>query len=103
MKTYFGSIQKHSFEINNLLDNKNIYMVFDENTLEYLNAFERIITKNFKYLVIPSGEENKTLDNVNKIWGFLKSALAIAILCFWPPENLIPLLPTKVLVLSLKL
>ena len=71
MKTYFGSIQKHSFEINNLLDNKNIYMVFDENTLEYLNAFERIITKNFKYLVLPSGEENKNLDNVNKIWDFL--------------------------------
>ena len=46
-------------------------MVFDENTLEYLNAFERIITKNFKYLVIPSGEENKTLDNVTKIWDFL--------------------------------
>ena len=71
MKTYFGSIQKHSFEINNLLEHKNIYMVFDENTLEYLEAFERIIKKNFKYLVIPSGEENKTLDNVNKIWDFL--------------------------------
>ena len=71
MKTYFGSIQKHSFEINNLLDHNNIYMVFDENTVEYLNAFERIIIKNFKYLVIPSGEENKNLDNVNKIWDFL--------------------------------
>ena len=63
MKTYFGSIQKHSFEINNLLDHKNIYMVFDENTLEYLNAFERIITKNFKYLVIPSGEENNSSEH----------------------------------------
>ena len=70
MKTYFGSIQKHSFEINNLLELKNIYMVFDENTLKYLEVFERIIKKNFKYLVIPSGEENKTLDNVNKIWDF---------------------------------
>jgi len=71
VKTYFGSIQKLSFEINKLLDNKNIYMVFDENTLEYLNAFESIITKNIKYLVIPSGEENKNLDNVTEIWNFL--------------------------------
>ena len=26
VKTYFGSIQKLSFEINNLLDHKNIYI-----------------------------------------------------------------------------
>ena len=71
MKTYFGSIQKHSFEINKLLDQKNIYMLFDENTLEYLKTFESVITKNTKHLVLPSGEENKTLDNITKIWDFL--------------------------------
>ena len=46
-------------------------MVFDENTLEYLKAFESIIKNNIKYLVVPSGEENKSLENVTKIWDFL--------------------------------
>ena len=71
MKTFFGSIQKLSFEINKLLDHKNIYMVFDENTLEYLKTFESVITNNTKHLILPSGEDNKTLDNVTKIWNFL--------------------------------
>ena len=71
MKTYFGSIQELSFEISKLINHKNIYMVFDQNTLEYLNTFESVITQNIKYLIIPSGEENKTLDNVTKIWDFL--------------------------------
>ena len=71
MKAYFGSIQELSFEISKLINHKNIYMVFDQNTLEYLNTFESVITQNIKYLIIPSGEENKTLDNVTKIWDFL--------------------------------
>jgi hypothetical protein len=28
------------------------------------------------------------------ILGFAKIALAIAIRCFWPPDNLLPLIPT---------
>ena len=31
--------------------------------------------------------------NIN-IFGFAKIALAIAILCFCPPDNLLPLIPT---------
>jgi hypothetical protein len=30
------------------------------------------------------------------IWGFLMMLLAIAILCFWPPESLMPPSPTSV-------
>ena len=29
-----------------------------------------------------------------KIFGFIIIALAIAILCFWPTDNLFPLIPT---------
>ena len=31
-----------------------------------------------------------------RIGGFFKNTLAILILCFWPPDNLVPLSPTKV-------
>ena len=32
----------------------------------------------------------------NNIFGFLINALAMAILCFWPPDNWPPLSPTNV-------
>ena len=43
--------------------------------------------RNNNYLVASSN---------NKILGFFSNALAIAILCFWPPDNRTPRSPTTV-------
>ena len=52
------------------------------------------------YLIVFSFSLSRPLvgSSIIKIWGFEKR-LTITILCFWPKS--IPLLPTKVLVLSL--
>jgi 3-dehydroquinate synthase len=51
-----------------------VYIVVDENTqrfcLPLLQKFEFI--SNLPVLIIPSGEENKSLDSVVKVWNFLE-------------------------------
>ena len=76
MKSYFGSIEKLSSEIKKYLGEKNIFIVFDENTAEYLEVFEKLISKKIKSLSLSSGEENKSLNNVTRIWDFLNKNYA---------------------------
>ena len=55
----------------NFHENK-IFMLTDENTYKYcLPKLDSELTKNFNIYTIKSGEENKNIDTLSKIWEFL--------------------------------
>lgn len=71
MKAYFGSIKELIKQLDSNLNNRNICVIFDENTSIYLSNFKEIIQQKFNFLKIKSGEKHKNLKSIEQIWDFL--------------------------------
>ena len=72
VETNFGLINDFKKNINNYLGDNSMYLIVDQNTVEYIDYISKSISKNIIHLILPHGEKNKTLENVSKVWDFLK-------------------------------
>ena len=65
---------------------------------EQIIIFFEIVFIEFKILLSDFESKLEVASSNNIILGFFSTALAIAILCLCPPESIVPLSPTIVLV-----
>lgn len=72
VETNFGLINDFKKNINSYLGDNSMFLIVDQNTVEYIDYISKSISKNIIHLVLPQGERNKTLENVSKVWDFLK-------------------------------
>ena len=71
MEIYQGTIKSFFKEFKNIIREKKIFLIVDENTIEHINYLEENFSVSSTYLKLESGEKNKTFNNVLKIWDFL--------------------------------
>ena len=71
VEIYQGKIKGFFKEFKNILEEKKVYLIVDENTVQHINYVEEKLSVSSTYLKLESGEKNKTFNNVLKIWGFL--------------------------------
>ena len=71
MEIYQGTIKSFFKEFKNIIREKKIFLIVDENTIEHINYLEENFSVTSTYLKLESGEKNKTFNNVLKIWDFL--------------------------------
>lgn len=71
VEIYQGTIKSFFKEFKNILKEKKIYLIVDENTIEHINYLEENFLVTSTHLKLESGEKNKTFNSVLKIWDFL--------------------------------
>jgi 3-dehydroquinate synthase len=71
VEIYQGTIKSFFKEFKNIIREKKIFLIVDENTIEHINYLEENFSVSSTYLKLESGEKNKTFNNVLKIWDFL--------------------------------
>ena len=71
VEIYQGTIKSFFKEFKNILKEKKIYLIVDENTIEHINYMEENFLVTSTHLKLESGEKNKTFNSVLKIWDFL--------------------------------
>ena len=71
VEIYQGKIKGFFKEFKNILKEKKVYLIVDENTVQHINYVEEKLSVSSTYLKLESGEKNKTFNNVLKIWSFL--------------------------------
>ena len=71
VEIYQGTIKSFFKEFKNILKEKKIYLIVDENTIEHINYLEENFSVTSTHLKLESGEKNKTFNSVLKIWDFL--------------------------------
>ena len=73
METYFGTIKELLEQLKIYLGGNKKILVFDENTDCYIKDFQDVFSDDFISLKLKSGEENKNLNSISKIWDFLNT------------------------------
>ena len=73
VEIYQGTIKSFFKEFKNILKEKKIYLIVDENTIQHINYLEENFSVTSTHLKLESGEKNKTFNNVLKIWDFLNN------------------------------
>ena len=68
MEIYQGKIKGFFKEFKNILEEKKVYLIVDENTVQHINYVEEKLSVSSTYLKLESGEKNKTFNNVLKIY-----------------------------------
>jgi 3-dehydroquinate synthase len=73
LETYFGTIKELLEQLKSYLGSNKTILVLDENTDCYLKDFQDVFGVDFTFLKLKSGEENKNLNSISKIWDFLNT------------------------------
>ena len=71
MEIYQGGVNSFSKELKNILGEKKMYLIVDENTSQYVNYLEKSLSISATYLELENGENNKNFNSVLKVWNFL--------------------------------
>lgn len=71
MEIYQGGVNSFSKELKNILGEKKMYLIVDENTSQYVNYLEKSLSISATYLELENGEKNKNFNSVLKVWKFL--------------------------------
>jgi len=66
-----GGVNSFSKELKNILGEKKMYLIVDENTSQYVNYLEKSLSISATYLELENGENNKNFNSVLKVWNFL--------------------------------
>ena len=67
----FGDIHEHILEIEKTINDREAFLICDENTSICREKLANTTLHNIPFLTILSGESNKTLEQVSIIWKFL--------------------------------
>lgn len=71
MEIHQGGVNSFSKELKNILGEKKMYLIVDENTSQYVNYLEKSLSISATYLELENGENNKNFNSVLKVWKFL--------------------------------
>ena len=71
MEIHQGGVNSFSKELKNILGEKKMYLIVDENTSQYVNYMEKSLSISATYLELENGEKNKNFNSVLKVWNFL--------------------------------
>ena len=71
MEIHQGGVNSFSKELKNILGEKKMYLIVDENTSQYVNYLEKSLSISATYLELENGENNKNFNSVLKVWNFL--------------------------------
>ena len=71
MEIHQGGVNSFSKELKNILGEKKMYLIVDENTSQYVNYLEKSLSISATYLELENGEKNKNFNSVLKVWKFL--------------------------------
>lgn len=71
MEIHQGGVNSFSKELKNILEEKKMYLIVDENTSQYVNYLEKSLSISATYLELENGEKNKNFNSVLKVWKFL--------------------------------
>ncbi|MEJ6753991.1 MAG: 3-dehydroquinate synthase [Flavobacteriales bacterium] len=71
MEIHQGGVNSFSKELKNILGEKKMYLIVDENTSQYVNYLEKSLSISATYLELENGEKNKNFNSVLKVWNFL--------------------------------
>ena len=71
VEIYQGAVKSFSKELKNILGERKMYLIVDENTTQYIQYLEKCTSTSSTHLKLESGEKNKNYKNVLKIWDFL--------------------------------
>ena len=71
MEIHQGGVNSFSKELKNILGEKKMYLIVDENTSQYVNYLEKSLSISPTYLELENGEKNKNFNSVLKVWKFL--------------------------------
>jgi 3-dehydroquinate synthase len=71
VEIYQGGVNSFSKELKNILGEKKMYLIVDENTSQYVNYLEKSLSISATYLELENGENNKNFNSVLKVWNFL--------------------------------
>ncbi len=67
----YGEINKQKKLLNILTKNKKAFLIVDQNTLKCRELLRDSFLYKIPYLTLKSGEENKSINQINQIWSFL--------------------------------
>ena len=71
MEIHQGGVNSFSKELKNILGEKKMYLIVDENTSQYVDYLEKSLSISPTYLELENGEKNKNFNSVLKVWNFL--------------------------------
>ena len=71
MEIHQGGVNSFSKELKNILGEKKMYLIVDENTSQYVDYLEKSLSISATYLELENGEKNKNFNSVLKVWKFL--------------------------------
>ena len=71
VQIYQGKIKSFFKEFKNIFKENKIYLIVDENTIQYINYLEENFSVRSIHLKLESGEKNKTFNSVLKINQYL--------------------------------
>lgn len=71
MEIHQGGVNSFSKELKNILGEKKMYLIVDENTSQYVDYLEKSLSISPTYLELENGEKNKNFNSVLKVWKFL--------------------------------
>ena len=67
----FGEINKQKKLLNVLTKNRKAFLIVDQNTLKCRELLNDSVLNEIPFLVLKSGEENKSITQISEIWNFL--------------------------------